>query len=179
MGKTDTDTGKRRLSAVKIAVLLAFTGTLLSACYGTVNAGSVPERKETVTAAFGETQTISWFNGYEQKEADLTVGKPVSDKPENLMVPEQVKDFTPDLCSLWFAKLDGDGIEDLRPVYAGDENGHNFVRGDSVYPAIGYALDDHWYAFPVPNGVTEFSICAGNGIFYPLEEQSGEEIQEE
>lgn len=147
---------------------------LITGCTKSINAGTVPKvENEPFTANFETSATVSWFNGLENKETSIRVGKPIkeTDLDLGIMIPDWCKDRTPELCSRWYVRIKGDNkmLEDIRPVYAVDSHGHNLVRNGESYPATGYAIGDGWYVFFIPNGVTDFSICVGNGLFYSEE----------
>ncbi|MCD8083228.1 MAG: hypothetical protein LUE86_06945 [Clostridiales bacterium] len=181
MERKSRKTGKGRFQALWAAAIACL---FLSGCSGSVNAGTKPRLSyPTVASAYGQYADATWFNGEEEKQAKIMVSEPVPEAllPDDVSIPDTVLDLTPDLCSRWYVQMNirsGDA-DDIRPVYAADSFGHTMVRNGEEYRASGYRLDDNWYAFYVPNGTADFSVCAANVIFSEADTDGSGEAAED
>ena len=142
----------------------------LSGCAGTLNAGTTPATGiRTYTAHYYEETEVSWFDGEETQKAAIVVSKPgpEQDMDQRIKYPVELKEGTPDMCSRWFCRIDGRNrdVQTIRPIYAGDKNGHTIIKNNQKYNTAGIPVGDNWYLFYVPNGTSGITVSVGNCIF--------------
>lgn len=162
-------TGNRRRSKrkyehiTKIIAVVMMAIAFSSGCGTNINAGTAASENTANTFSKFDTQTqITWFNGTENKQASVTVSKPIlyDQMPDNKLIPESK------LCSYYYVSITStNDITDLTNVSAVDNYGSPIVFNGKTFDGAGYPDGKNGYIFLIPNGIKDFAISAGNTIF--------------
>ena len=146
-----------------VAIILS-TVMCLTGC-GTIIAGT-PVDIDVADSVATRTGHVTWFDGTQMRETDVSVSKPV----ELDAMP-----FEPDLSKIpldpttslkCFQISTTDNVTDLYDMQAKDANGDPLIHVNKIYDGAVYPLGQGWYGVIIPNGYEKpFRLKIGNTLF--------------